>query len=335
MKLKKEYLMLLLAIAALCTYLVTRTKDQTHFELPEMDKVESQKINRLEITKGATTIELDKKDDQWTIGPKAYFADGIKVRNMVNAAAGINLTALVSESGNFDRYDLTDSKKINVRAYADKDKLRDFDIGRQAPTHQHTFVKLPDTPNVYHAQGNINATFETTAGELRDKTVLEYPKEEIKTVTISKADRTLTISKKEAARETPATEEKSEADQPEAAEIQWVDAKGTSISTPDVDLVIGDFAKLKCDGFLDDNAKDGLKDPVWTVTLGTDNGKHMLWVYHRETDESTHQPAFSSGSEYAFKLTTNRIDVFEKHIDKLLNPDAEKKQNEKEDEKDT
>jgi hypothetical protein len=331
MKLKKEYLILLLAIAALCTYLVTRTKDQTHFELPEIATVESTKINRLEITKGAAApIELNKKDDQWTIGPKAYFADGTKVKNMVNAATDLNLTALVSESGNFDRYDLTDGKKVNVRAYVDKDKMLDFDIGRQAPTRQHTYVKLPGTPKVYHAQGNIIFTFDTTAEELRDKAVLEYPAEEITTVTISKADRTLTISKKETPRENSEAKEKSQGDQPKEAEIQWVDANGTRMVKSDVDLVIGDLANLKCDDFLGDSAKDGLKGPLWTVTLNTDNDKHMLSVFNRDNEEDSHHPAFSSGSKYAFKLTTSRIEVFEKHIDKLLNPDADEKQNGKE-----
>lgn len=324
MKLKKEYLILVLAIAALGAYLVTHSKDQTHFELPEIADVESQKINRVEISKKAATIELNKKDDQWTIGPKAYVADNIKVKNMINAAAGLTITALVSESGNYDRYDLTEDKKVNVRAYAGKERLRDFDIGRQAPTHQHTFVKLMDNPKVYHAQGAIDATFDTTTDDLRDKTVLAYQKEDITTLTISKDEQSLTLTKKEVAPEQkePAGDQKDA--QPQTAEIQWMDSNGTRILKADVDLLIGDFASLKCDDYMEDNAKDGLKNPLWTVTLTSDKEKHVLSVFDKENQESIKYPALSSGNAYAFNVHKSRIETFSKHVDKLLNAEADK-----------
>ena len=320
MKLKKEYLFLLLAIAALSAYLVMRSKDQTHFELPKIAQVESQKVNRLEITKGDQTIQVNKKDDQWTIGPNAYPADSIKVKNMVNAAAGLNLTALVSESGNYDRYDLTESKKVNVRAYADKDMLRDFDIGRLAPTQQHTFVKLMDNPKVYHAQGNIDTTFDTTVDALREKKVLTYQKEDINSLTISKGDQNLTISKKEVSADNPDLEGEKKEEQSKAAETQWMDSNGTLYAKSDVDRLIGSFAQLKCDDYMEDDAKESLNDPLWTVTLNSDSGKYMLSVFNKENDASTHQPALSSGSDYAFKLNKSRTETYEKHIDRLLNP---------------
>jgi hypothetical protein len=326
MKMKKEVIILVLAIAALGAYLVMHSKDQTHFELPEIADVESQKINRVEISKGASTIELNKKDDQWTIGPKAYLADNIKVRNMINAAAGLTITALVSESGNYDRYDLTEDKKVNVRAYAGKDTLRDFDIGRQAPTHQHTFVKLMDNPKVYHAQGAIDATFDTTADDLRDKTVLAYQKEDITTLTISKGEQSLTLTKKEVAPEKkePAGDQDGEEkdEQPQTPEIQWMDSNATNVLKSEVDLLIGDFAKLKCDDYMEDNAKEGLNNPLWTVTLSSDKGQYMLSVFDKENDESIKFPALSSGSAYAFNVNKSRIETFEKHIDKLLKPEA-------------
>lgn len=329
MKLKKEYLVLLLVIAALCAYLVTRSKDQTHFELPQLVEVESQKINRLEISKGDNTIELNKKDDQWTIGPKAYAADSIKVKNMVKAAADLKVTALVSESGNYERYDLTDDKKVRVRAYAGKETLRDFDIGRQAPTYQHTFIKLADNPKVYHARGTIDDTFNKTMDELRDETVLAYEKDDITMLTLSKGKQTLTLSKKEVPveKQKPPGEdtsnEKKEEEQPKT-EIQWKDSKDKEILKADVDLLIDDFAKLKCDDYLEDNARDGLKDPLWTVALKSDKGEYTLSVFEKENEESIEYPAISSGSPYAFILHKNRVETFEKHMDKLVNPETGK-----------
>jgi hypothetical protein len=336
MKLKKEYIILLLVIAALCAYLATRSKDKTHFKLPEIGAVESQKINRLEISKGGNTIELNKKDDQWTIGPKAYLADSIKVNNMIKAAAEFQVTALVSESENYDRYDLTEDKKVRVRAYADKETLRDFDIGRQAPTRRHTFIKLTDDPKVYHARGGIDATFDQTVDELRDETVLAYQKDDITTVIISKDKQTLTISKKEVAvpkDETPSNEkeepskEKNE-EQPKT-EIQWSDSNGNETLKADIDLLIGDFSKLKCDDYLDDNAKDGLKNPLWSVTLKSANEEFTLSVFNKENEESIEEyPSTSSASPYAFVINKSRVETFQKHMDKLLKTEPEKNKQE-------
>jgi hypothetical protein len=331
MKLKKEVLILLLVIAALCAYLATRTKDQTHFKLPEIAAVESKKINRLEITKGSDTIELNRKDDQWTIGPKEYLADSIKVNNMIKAAANFEVTALVSESKSYDRYDLTEDKKVRVRAYADQETLRDFDIGRQAPTNRHTFVKLMDDPKVYHASGGIDATFDQTVDELRDETVLAYQKEDITKVIISKESQSLTISKKEVAvpsDETPSDEKekpsKENKDEQPKTKIQWSDSNGNDALKADVDLLIGDFSKLKCDEYMNDNAKEGLKDPLWTVTLNSDKEEFALTVFKMENEESTEYPATSSTNPYAFKINKSRVETFQKHIDKLLNTEPEK-----------
>jgi hypothetical protein len=336
MKLKKEVLILLLVIAALCAYLATRTKDQTHFKLPEIAAVESKKINRLEITKGSDTIELNKKDDQWTIGPKAYLADSTKVDNMIKAAVNFEVTALVSESINYDRYDLTEDKKVRVRAYADKETLRDFDIGRQAPTHRHTFVKLTDDPKVYHASGGIDTTFDQTVDELRDKTVIAYQKDDIATVIISKEGQTLTLSKKEVAvpSQEKSSDEKKDApseenqDEPPKTEIQWSDANGNEALKADVDLLVGDFSKLKCDEYMNDNAKEGFKDPLWTVTLNSGKEEFVLSVFNKESVESAEFPATSSASPYAFVINKSRVETFQKHMDKLLKTEPEKNKQE-------
>jgi len=320
MKLKKEYLLLLLSIAILSVYLVMRSKDHTHFELPQLPGIESQKINRLVITKGDGIIEITKRDDHWVVGPKSYPADDTKVKNMLKAAADLNITALVSESGNYERYDLTDDKKIMVQAYADKEVLRNFAIGRQAPTNQHTFVRLADDPKVYHARGTINFTFDHTVDELRDETVLAFEKSDISGLTIARGKRTLTLVKKEMVQEKKDQDqsEDKKAQQPPQTQTQWTDAAGNAASNADVERLIGDFYRLKCDDFLEDDAREGLKEPLWTVTFNSEKTNHALSVFEKQTTESIEFPAISSGTAYAFILHKSRVEGFEKLLDKLL-----------------
>jgi hypothetical protein len=283
--------------------------------------VESNKINRLVISKGDSTIELNKKDDQWTIGPKAYKADSIKVKNMLKAAVDLSITALVSESENYERYDLTDDKKMHVQAYADKEILRDFDIGRQVSSSQHTFVRLADNSKVYHARGNIHITFDSTVDDLRDETVLAYEKSDITGLAIAKGKQNLSLTKKEVIQEKETTSDEKKEEQKPQTKIQWMDSSGTVARQAIVERLINDLSRLKCNDYLEDNAGEALNNPTWTVTLKSENGDHTLSVFNKESEESIEFPAVSSGTPYAFILHKSRVENFEKDINQLLNPE--------------
>jgi hypothetical protein len=315
MNLKKEYVILAIVIIGLSLYLFTRSKDRTHFELPDLAPVEAKTIDRLVFQKGDAVIELIRKDDSWFVGEKAYRADNIKVRNMVQATADLKITALVSESGNYDRYDLTENKKTTVRAYAGTAVLRSFDIGRGAPTNRHSFVRLDGDPKVYHARGHIHETFDATVDELRDETVLEIEQAEVNALVIEKAGRQLAIVKKE----TPVQKESDakETGAPKPVQ-QWQDQDGNAVDLAAVTSLLKEFKQLKCNDYMADDAKSTLKDPIWTITFTTADQQRHLSVFALPSDEAIEHPAVSSGSDYAFLLTKSRVEGFGKQLDKLL-----------------
>ncbi len=328
MKLKKEYLILVLVIAALAAYLLLRSEDHTHFQLPRLQTLESKQIDRLRITKGERNVELRKEDEQWVVGPKAYAADGVAVKNMVRAAADLTLTALVSESKSYERYGLADAQKIHVEAFAGKEKVRDFFVGRRAPTHQHTFVVLAGNPDVYHARGSMDNTYDRTIDELRDETVLKYEKSDISAVILNRGEQNATLTRK---MKTPEKETAAEAGQESKnakPEFQWVDQDGNAVETADVDRLIAQLSELNCEDFMQDDAKEKLKAPLWTVTLKSDQKDHHLSLYDKEDKESTAYPALSSDTPYAFHLPKRRVETFEKSMDRLLklapSPDQKK-----------
>lgn len=347
MKLKKEYLILLLVIAALSIYLGTRSRNQTHYTLPPVAQVDSQKINRLVITKGDQPVELDKKDDKWYIGPKAYPADDIKVKNMVKAAADLTLTDLISESGNYERYNLTDAQKINVQAFADSEKVRDFDIGKASPTYQHTFTRLAGDPKVYDARGHLTTTFNHKADDLRDMTVLAFEKNDISTLVLQKGTQSLTLAKKEVLPEDKAQssenaqpseqntpeekDEKGKPDdkkQPEAKpQPQWQDEQGKAVDQPAVEKLLTDFSNLKCSKYLADDEADNLKQkaPVLALTFKTGKETYSLSIFDKADAQATDFPALSSKQPYAFTIAKSKEESVEKQIDKLLNkaPEAQ------------
>ena len=87
MKVKKEYLLLILITVALSIYLVVQRTNYEDPELPRLAELDSNTINRMLIAKADTSIELAKKDEQWLIKPQDYPANTVTVTNMLNAAA--------------------------------------------------------------------------------------------------------------------------------------------------------------------------------------------------------------------------------------------------------
>ena len=103
MKIKKEYIILVLIIAALCVYLVMRSSDRALYQLPDVPQVSQKEITRLQITKGNTAIVINKQDSNWYIAPAGYTADTNKVKAMLDNVEKLTLTALVSESKDYNR----------------------------------------------------------------------------------------------------------------------------------------------------------------------------------------------------------------------------------------
>jgi len=338
MKLRKEYVLLALVVVALVLYLSLRSLNHDEEDLPRPVKIEIAKINRLVVTdKENPPVELVKKDEKWFIEPQGYAADSVKSKNMVNAVAELELTALVSESKNYDRYELTPKTRIKIQAFGDgATPLRAFDIGKSAPTLQHTFVMLDGDPKIYHARGQLRTTFAQDLEALRDKTIFDLEKESITALTIQKEGKRLSTTKvtppKPEAQATPepspeATKEAAATATPtptvppaEPPAPQWQDADGKELDKADIERILGALARLQCDGYLDDaaKAKQTQGQTLATLTIKNDKGEYTLSVFPKADEKADKVPALASTTPYGFMLNEYRLKEIEKTIDKLL-----------------
>ena len=243
---------------------------------------------------------------------------------MINAAVNLTATALVSEAGIYERYDLNETKRTTVKVFKDQDLQREFSIGRTAPTFQHTFLKLAEDNNVYHARGNLTNTFNQTIDGLRDKKVLSFDKAQIRTLEISKGVESLIISKKEVTAETKDDQQTEKASAPPKPKMQWTADDGRVIDTQTVESLLSSFSGLTCDQYMADDAKSDLEHAAWTLTFKSDQGAHNLSLFAKDDQTPPKYQASSSASRFAFLLTENRVQSFEKKIDKLFMPDSKK-----------
>ena len=330
MKIKKEYIALVVVIVALVAYLVFHKTDRTHYQLPDVPEVSEKKISKLEITTKGEKILLNKKDDDWFIGEKAYPADKGKVNDILDVLGNLSVTVLVSESKNYVRYELDDEKRISVKAWTGGDLSRELDIGKAASTYQHTFITLAGDPNIYHARGYFRMKFEKSADDLRDKVVLSFKEDEIKAVEIYKDQSTTLISQKEKPsekKEEKGTESKNDkgSEKDVQKQFEWQTADGKIMEASKVKDLISYFTDLYCEAYIEDKNKEGFadKDPMMRITLKGEKD-YSLSVFAKDKEKEDNTPAVSSMNPYPFLVTGSTVEQIDEKIKALLNPEEKK-----------
>ncbi|MBW2575292.1 MAG: DUF4340 domain-containing protein [Deltaproteobacteria bacterium] len=289
MRLKKEYFILAGVMIALILYLVLHHSNRTHYKLPDITAVSGKQISKLEIDKAGKTVVLNKKDNTWYIGLKAYTADSTKVKNMLNMIEKLTLTALVSESKNYVRYDLANDKKITVKAWDGKTLSREFGIGKAATTHQHTFVRLAADPQ-----------------------------KDIREITLTHDKKTMTLSQKQVSEQGSKKKDKQgkTSKEPETKMV-WQDAEGNKVDETKVSRLLSFFNRLECEKYINDAKKADFINPILAVTLKGEKG-YSLSVFAKKEKDGKNNPAISSENDYPFLLSDSQVNSIKTKIDDIM-----------------
>jgi hypothetical protein len=317
MKVKKEYIIIVVIIIALSLYLLLRKTDRTLYQLPKVHQLSKPEISRVEISKGDISIVLNRNDENWEIVPQGYPADNSKVNKMLDIIGQITLTALVSESRNYTRYDLDDENKITVKAWAGNTLNREFDIGKTAPSYRHTFVKLQGDHRVYHARENFRHTFDHTLENLRDKTVLSFEKTEIHEIHISKEEISLVLVLKEVPIEESASR-RPESQIPLPPKTEWQNSDGRGADEFKVDRLLTTLSHLHCERYVDKYKKEDFARPIYSIQLkGVQD--YGLSIFERMDKDVKSYPATSSQNDYPFLLPEQKAQTI------MIDPDEMRK----------
>ncbi|MCP4368527.1 MAG: DUF4340 domain-containing protein [Deltaproteobacteria bacterium] len=318
MKIKKEYIILSVIIAALLLYLSQRSTDRTLYQLPDVPEISNSDITKIEIYKNSTPVALNKEDDQWTIEPKKYPADKLEVKNMLDIMGKLTLTALVSESKSYNRYHLDKSNKITVKGFA-KDKLQlEFDIGKAASSFRHTFVKIAGDERVFHARGSFRSKFDKTVDDLRDKSVLAFKINEIRKFHISKDKHKMVFNLIQLPK-SDKDSEKSDMSSPktEPFKIMWQNNAGKKADSSKINRLLTALSDLSCEKYISDRSKNEFTDPVCTLFL-KGNKEYKLSIFEKLNKDDEDYPAISSGNSYPFILSGAQVKSIMEDPDELL-----------------
>lgn len=318
MKLKKEYTILVAVIVALVLYLVLRKSDRTHYRVPSLPAVAEAEISKIELSKLDTSIVLNKRDNSWYIAPQGYPANSRTVRDMLAIIGNLTLTALISESSTYGRYDLSDEKKITVKAWAGEVLRREFEIGKSAPSYRHTFVKLAGDDRVYQARDNFRGKFDPTAENLWDRTVLSFERAEIREIQITKGAQSILLSRQEVPPEDTAGEKSDEGGPPPPkSETLWETPDGKKGDESTLNRLLGTLSKLRCQKYMENRKKGDFTDPLFTLTLRGAQ-EYTLSLFAKTEKDAKNYPAISSQSDFPFLLTDGQAKDIMKDPDEML-----------------
>lgn len=302
---KKEYLILIGIILILGVYLFVHKENRDHYSLPQIQKIDVKEITGIDIIKDEQQISFSKKEKNWTFTDKAYPADTFQIDAMLNVYKSFNLTTLVSEQGDLNRYELDKKHGIQIKYLKGNDVVFDVMLGKTAPTFNHTFVKLPQDKNIYHATGSLRSDFDKEIMEFRDKTVLAFNKSVIKQFTITKDNlsKTATLIQKK-------NDKKQDI-------ISWNFEDDTQADLDTVAALLSVLNDLRCETYLDTDIENIKEQALsfYQVTL-KGNVDHELTLYKNSTGKNF--TGVSSMNKYVFALNTQNEKQIITSIEKLL-----------------
>jgi hypothetical protein len=299
MKIKKEYIILAAVILGLALYLYLRKSERALYQLPELSQVSAKDISKIEIDKDDGKIVLKKIGDAWYIVPRDYPADTSVIKGITTTLEKLTLTAMVSESKNYTRYNLSPDKKISVKAWARDELRREFDIGKEVTSSRHTFVKLPGDDRIYHAQGNFRNKFDRSAGDFRDKTVLSFTSSDVREIRLTTGEQILTFNRAQVPLEKDAAGDKDQS--PLNGKNIWQSADGREGDESHLNRLLSTLSNLTCEDYIEDRKKEDFKDPIYRIQLKGAKDYHLS-IFAKLNNDDGNYPAVSSENNYPFLL---------------------------------
>jgi hypothetical protein len=288
-------------LIALVLFIVLRRQDRMQYGLPETPVISAREIDGISIRFGdGGSVDLRRGDPAWMIAPNGYPVDSSAVADMLESLADFAITDLVSTSGYFDRYELDDENKIVVTATGDGKELLTFDLGKRAPSYNHSYVALGDG-QVYHAATDLRRVFDKDTNSLRDRMVLAFAKDEIVEITASLPGMELNLTKSSATVGT--------GDSAITGAASWRAQDGEEWPTESIDEFLDRLDDLSCSEYADES-RSGDIAPLLSLNLQGREGYRFTLLAEDETGFL----ASSSQTPYEFYISAwqgnNILDTF-------------------------
>ena len=195
----RTFLVLLVVAAALGGFLYYDSKKQpadTNKQEKVFSDVQPDKIDQITVKAASgdrTTVQ--KQGASWQLTqPSGVTADEAEVSGLTSNLSSLEVQRVIDEqASDFKQYGL-DPAHIEV-AFKAGGKEHTLLLGAKTPTGSDMNARVPDKPRVFLVSSYLEATFNKSAFDLRDKTILKIDRDKVGHVEVEAGDRTVTLDK--------------------------------------------------------------------------------------------------------------------------------------------
>ena len=145
--------------------------------------IDSLAVDKIEITSVNGKVAMEKKGGEWFLDePVAYRANQASVTGVIHQAKNLAVKEIVSSNPDKRSIFQVDSTGTLVKIFQNGQEHSAFVVGKPTQSYSETYVRRDGSNDVVIVEGAVSFSFSKPAKDWRDKTVLNIPKENIKTI---------------------------------------------------------------------------------------------------------------------------------------------------------
>lgn len=232
-------------------------------DLPALPAVPADEVRRVTIGDQINQLTLERASAEapWQlVAPLQYPADAQVVGAFVKAlGAGIPMDVRVDE-GNLEAYGVDDQHALRAELYTTGPEPALAVIVGKSAGPDSAFVRLPGSDTVYRAAVGARSRFERAAGDWRDRTLVDVPREQVQSLLIERAGQRLRFERAPGAT-------------PDAPGRWTLEGATFPVDDQGVELVVNTLVKLRAGEIHAPSYEAGLDAPAAVATLTTTDGK--------------------------------------------------------------
>lgn len=271
----------ILVLLAICYLIMYQSEKQSlsEKEVGNFLAVDSGMVNKISIQRLGTVVEFQKAGEDWNVSDrgKSYLTEKGTVQQLADLAHTMSVGEIVSSNPDKQMLFQVDTITGNrVTFYRDANELVSVIIGKMGADNQSTYVRKPESNDVYAAKGNFARLLNRPASGYRDKTLLTVDTTQIATINFKSKDIDYRIGRQDSLwRIVPAKGEPGNANPQkmsnllrQLAQIRW------SSSPPEGDTAHPNF--LQPTVAVDISMLDGSSKSLRFVAQGTENKSYYV-----------------------------------------------------------
>ncbi|MCF8109443.1 MAG: DUF4340 domain-containing protein [Desulfohalobiaceae bacterium] len=313
MKLKKEYLIIVLVIIGLSVYIYSRTSERINYELPQIAPIETDRVTRIRIAKQDEVIDLARDKGRWVVGQRGYPARAGSIEDLLTALDRFRVTDLVSRSRNYSRYSLDREAATGLKAWAGQELVRSFLVGKQASTYRNSYVRLANDPNIYLSRSNWKQTLNREPDDFQDKVVLDFDEKRLRKIVLQGPKGSLTLKR---------GQNESLPKEKDGAQLEtalWRTASGQEIDQSSLNKLLQSMAGLTCSRYLEGRDKQDFKSPDYRLVLDCGQEDVFSLYLGEKQGNAAQYHGISEENGFPFALSEQKGKEIVEALDKLLN----------------